>query len=82
MKRIIFLTMILGLLSSSAIAGPFPSEVTNDVWSGTVNGIPTANDKNDGIPDIYDAINRITAITTPRMDSDPRMVSILRILTR
>lgn len=75
MKRIIFLTMILGLLSGSAIAGPFPSNVANDVWSGTVNGIPTANDKNDGIPDIYDAVNRIMGSSyTANKDVDPLFV--------
>ncbi len=60
MKKTIFLTFILGFLSINAIADPFPSNVADDVYSGIVNGIPTANDKNDGIPDIYDAINLIT----------------------
>jgi len=47
------------LLAGSAMTAPFSYDVTNDVYSGVVNNIPTANSNNDGIPDIYDAINRI-----------------------
>lgn len=56
--------LAVGLLfaaSGVASADPFSSNVTNDVYGvgqgGAVNGIPTANDNNDGSPDINDAIN-------------------------
>ncbi len=59
-------TVILMSLSNLAVAGPFPPNVANDVYSGVVNGIPTANGANDttpfdddGKPDIFDAINLI-----------------------
>jgi len=51
------------LLAGSAMTAPFSYDVTNDVYSGVVNGIPTANDDNDNpptfVPDINDAINQI-----------------------
>jgi hypothetical protein len=59
------LTTLLVLLGTSAlaVAGSFPSTVANDVYAvaqgGTVNGTPTANDDNDGVPDIHDAINQL-----------------------
>ena len=49
---------------SFVYAAPFPANVANDVYGvaqgGAVNGIPTANDDNDGIPDINDALNLLT----------------------
>jgi hypothetical protein len=51
------------LIAGSALATPFPSNVANDVYGvqqgGAVNGIPTAKDDNDGIPDINDAVNQL-----------------------
>lgn len=62
-KRIAVLSAVVLVLSCMAVAGPFPPNVVNDVYGvaqgGSVNGIPTANDDNDGIPDIHDAINQI-----------------------
>ena len=59
---------IVGLV----MATPFSNNVTNDVYSGVVNGIPTANDDNDGIPDINDAVNIVqgTAFANNK-DVDP-----------
>ena len=61
MKKLITVSLFCLILMtvSSALAGPFPPNVANDIYSGVVNGIPTANGGNDGIPDIFDAINRI-----------------------
>ena len=60
------------LIAGSAMAGPFPSKVANDVYSGVVNGIPTAQDDNDGIPDINDAINQVQNTNLLRnRDVDP-----------
>lgn len=59
MKKALTIIAVVSLLPALAVAGPFPPNVANDVYSGVVNGIPTARDKNDGVPDIYDAVNRI-----------------------
>jgi hypothetical protein len=79
-KRTSILTavLILGLavVTGLANASPFSANVTNDVYSGVVNGIPTANDTNDGIPDIFDAINRLipAAGLTSNAGADPRFI--------
>ena len=61
---IILATTILLPGINLAYAAPFPPNVVNDVYGvgqgGAVNGIPTANDDNDGIPDINDALNQLT----------------------
>lgn len=63
------------LFSGSAFAGPYPSNVANDVWSGTSNGIPTARDDNDGGPDINDAINSLLGTNYGRnIEVDPLFV--------
>jgi hypothetical protein len=50
-------------VASAAFGGVYPPNVQNDVYGviqgGAVNGIPTANDDNDNIPDINDAVNRL-----------------------
>ena len=51
-----------------AFAAPFSNAVTNDDYEVAqggpgINGIPTANDDNDGGPDINDAINLLTGST-------------------
>jgi hypothetical protein len=76
------LALALALAVPAAIAGPFTPNVSNDVYSGVVNGIPTANDNNDGIPDIYNAINQLlgTAMTRNR-DADPRFVPVDAVWT-
>jgi len=69
MNRLIMTLVLLGTCSL-AVAGPFPPNVTNDVYGlaqgGTVNGIPTANDRNDSGPDICDAVNRLLGTAYPR----------------
>jgi hypothetical protein len=45
-----------------AFAVPFPSAVQNDIYDSSPDGIPTAKDNNDGIPDINDAINLILGL--------------------
>lgn len=64
MRRLtLFPLMALAVLLTAglALATPFPANVQNDVYGvaqgGGVNGIPTARDNNDGLPDINDAIN-------------------------
>ncbi|MHC4740697.1 MAG: DUF4114 domain-containing protein [Planctomycetota bacterium] len=74
------------LLGGVALAGPFPPNVASDVYGvaqgGTVNGIPTANDLNDGLPDIFDAINLIQGSTLPRnVGADPLFVGADSIWT-
>lgn len=67
-------------LCSMAFALPFTSKVANDDYAikqgGVNNGIPTANDDNDGIPDINDAINKLLGTSYARnTDVDDRFVS-------
>lgn len=67
------------LFTAAAHAGPFTTNVANDVWGvaqgGVVNGIPTARDDNDGSPDINDAINLLTGAALGRNeDADPFFV--------
>jgi hypothetical protein len=54
---------VLLCTGSMAVAGSLPATVANDYYGtlqgGTVNGIPTANNNNDGVPDIHDAVNRL-----------------------
>jgi len=62
MKRTILLAALIVLMAlGTAVAGPFSINVQTDVYGvaqgGAVNGIPTANDDNDGLPDINDAAN-------------------------
>jgi hypothetical protein len=61
------------LIAGSALATPFPSNVANDSYSGELNGTPTAKDDNDGVPDIYNAINQLMGNTdlTGNEDADP-----------
>jgi len=69
--------LILGLavVAGLANASPFTPNVANDVYSGVVNGIPTANDNNDGLPDINDAINLLLGTAYLRnSDVDNRFV--------
>ena len=70
------------LAAAAALAGPFSFNVTNDVYSGVVNGIPTARDDNDGIPDINDAINRLLGTSYARnSDVDNRFVAVDAVWT-
>ena len=70
---------LCGLVTGTAFAGPFSTNVTTDVYGvaqgGVVNGIPTANDNNDGNPDINDAINLMQGSALARnVDADPLFV--------
>ena len=77
MKRCaLFVSLCFLFLGGSVVAGPFPPNVANDVYGvaqgGVVNGIPTANDLNDGVPDIFDAINLIQgSALTRNVGADP-----------
>jgi hypothetical protein len=63
------------LASASALASPFSVNVTNDVYSGVVNGTPTARDGNDGSPDLYGAVNQLLGTSyTANKDLDARFV--------
>jgi hypothetical protein len=57
--------LVLAFVTTAA-AGPFSLNVQNDFYGafqgGPVNGIPTANDQNDGVPDLNDAANLLYGI--------------------
>jgi hypothetical protein len=82
MKRIIVFLCLVGiccLIPEIAGAIPFSSNVANDVYGvaqgGAVNGVPTAQDNNDGSPDINDAINQLmTSSYANNEDVDPLFV--------
>ena len=64
-------------LASSALAGPFSANVTNDAYQPIANGIPTANDYNDGSPDLYEAANAVLGTSyTNNHAMDSRFVAI------
>ena len=64
------------VVAAPTFAGPFTSNVTNDVYHTDVNGIPTANDDNDGSPDLYEAANSLlSANYTSNSDLDSRFVA-------
>lgn len=76
MFKSLFIGVALTTLSSVALAAPFTSNVNNDVYSGIVNGIPTANDHNDGVPDLYDGVNAVLGTSyTSNHEIDDRFVS-------
>ncbi len=53
---------LIFMITENVSAAPFSYNVTNDVYSDIVNGIPTARDSTAtdfGYPDIYEAVNRI-----------------------
>lgn len=66
MKKISIVISFLALfflITDTVSAAPFSPNVTNDIYSGVVNGIPTAGanpNSTSGHPDIYEAVNRIT----------------------
>lgn len=67
MKRIVMLAGVVVFFAlETANAGPFSLSVQNDVYAvaqgGGVNGIPTARDDNDGLPDINDAANLLYSL--------------------
>jgi hypothetical protein len=70
------ISLVLCFGVATAMADPFPNGVANDLYSGVVNGIPTANSNNDGIPDQYTAVNQLLGTTyTENRDIDPLFVS-------
>ena len=64
MKRLALAAVVAILLQLSAIATAdvFPF-MPADSYDSTPDGIPTANGNNDGVPDIHDAVSRVTGIT-------------------
>jgi len=79
MKRLLGITVACCLVAAGgiAVAGPLAPRVTSDYYSGSSNGIPTANSDNDGGPDIYDAVNRILGTPyTSNAGVDPLFVPI------
>jgi hypothetical protein len=68
MKRtILFAGLILFMATGSAMSVPFSLNVQNDVYQGSQggglpNGVPTAADDNDGLPDINDAANLLYSL--------------------
>ncbi|MHC4743185.1 MAG: DUF4114 domain-containing protein [Planctomycetota bacterium] len=80
-KTLLLIGLCLLLPGSTTMAGPFPPNVANDVYGvaqgGVVNGIPTANDLNDGVPDIFEAINLIQGSALGRnVGADPLFVGV------
>lgn len=68
--------IFMTLLAAKATSTPFTYNTANDVYSGIVNGIPTANDENDGSPDLHDAVNNILGTNyISNADLDDRFVS-------
>jgi len=82
MMRVFKFLWVVGVvlaIAAGAHATPFPPKVANDTYGiaqgGVANGIPTAQDNNDGIPDIFDAINRVQGSALLRnKDADPLFV--------
>jgi hypothetical protein len=68
--------IVFTLAANSLSATPFTNNVENDLYSSVVNGIPTANDNNDGVPDLFDAVNNILGTSYLRnSDLDDRFVT-------
>lgn len=64
------------VMATSAMAAPFTANVTSDAYQSVVNGIPTANDHNDGSPDLYEAANAVLGTTfSSNSDLDSRFVA-------
>jgi len=76
MRRCILLTCVAFLLTPVAVfAGPFPPNLAADAYDGTPDGVPTPNDKNDDVPDIFDAVNLLQGSAfTDNEDLDPLFV--------
>lgn len=77
-------SLLLGLSSAALVLGlsaqvaaiPFNPAVQNDAYSGVVNGIPTANDWNDGQPDQFEAVNALLGTNyTANADLDSRFIA-------
>lgn len=72
----------LFLATGSALALPFPNNLMNDMYDSTPDGIPTPRDRNgvntgnDGVPDIFDAVNKVSVGTsyTDNEQLDPLFV--------
>jgi len=74
MKRMIVLTTILLMLAGTSTADVFPF-MPADPYDSSPDAIPTADDKNDGIPDIYDAVNQLLGTSlTDNEQLDPRFI--------
>ncbi|WP_055733451.1 hypothetical protein [Agarivorans gilvus] len=66
----------LALLHFGVQATPFSDNVLNDIYNGQPNGIPTANDHNDGVPDLFDAANLLLGTSyTSNADLDSRFIA-------
>jgi len=83
MNKILFIILLFTTLLPNlnlVFAAPFSNNIQNDVYEiaqgGPGNGIPTAHDNNDGIPDINDAINLLTGSAFARnFGVDPKFIS-------
>jgi hypothetical protein len=56
---ILLIMVLVMLLSVNVYADPFPPNLVTDIYDSTPDAVPTANYNNDGIPDIFNAINVI-----------------------
>ena len=79
LSLVLAVSLFLCNVTSGSLLGTFGSRVADDGYGvaqgGIINGIPTANDDNDGGPDINDAINLLQGTTLGRnKDADPLFV--------
>jgi hypothetical protein len=79
LKIILLSFFAVFLLSGAATAVPYPALMSPPIdqheidQGGPGNGTPTARDSNDGLPDIFDAINQLTSAgLTQNYQADPR----------
>jgi len=67
--------MAILLCVGPAMAVPFPDNLANDIYDSSPDATPTARDKNDGEPDIFDAVNHLLGTTFDgNEDVDPYFV--------
>jgi len=78
MKRtwtVFLLALVLFIMPAAVTAGPFTPTIANDTYDTTPDEIPTANDNDDGTPDIFQAINRLLGTSyVSNADIDPYFV--------
>jgi len=74
MKKLLFITVVCVFMAAPAIADIFPF-MPLDPYDSSPDTIPTANDKNDGGPDIFDAVNQLLGSgLTDNEQVDPRFI--------
>ncbi len=73
---------LCNVVTASVYSVPVATDVYGVAQGGVVNGIPTAHDDNDPIPDINDAINLLQGSALARnVDADPLFVAADEVWT-